>query len=120
MTKTDYPEWVTDTYGDPPSVEKMADEILELHQIKDLLEDHLKSVDTETANLSQRIGRLQGKRIPNLVHMDMVKTMHDATLTVHMKRVPELKARLWIATRMMMLAALIMNVNIEINQGDDR
>ena len=46
--------------------------------------------------------------------IDVVEMMRDATLVVEVKRRREWSIRWWIAMRLMMLAARIANMNIQI------
>lgn len=46
--------------------------------------------------------------------LDVVDGMRGTTLYVKIKRGTELQWRIWLATRLIMLAAMIMNCNIEI------
>lgn len=46
--------------------------------------------------------------------VDAVDMMRRATMHVRIKRDRELAWRLWLGTRLIMLAALVMNCNIEV------
>lgn len=46
--------------------------------------------------------------------VDAVKMMRHATMHVRIKRDRELSWRLWIGTRLIMLAAIVMNCSIEV------
>lgn len=45
---------------------------------------------------------------------DAVDMMREATMTVTVKRGTELQWRLWLGTRLIALAALVMNCNIKV------
>ena len=50
------------------------------------------------------------------MEIDSVKLMQRITMTVKLKRHRELKFRLWLATRLLILAAWIGNFNIELEE----
>lgn len=47
------------------------------------------------------------------IQADIVESMRYATLIVTWKRMREMRVRLWIGTRLMLLTAWILNCNIE-------
>jgi hypothetical protein len=54
--------------------------------------------------------------------IDAINVMKNITITVKIKRFTEAKIRLWIGMQLIKLAALVMNMNVEIeedgNNGD--
>ena len=50
---------------------------------------------------------------------DCVKTMRSITLTVKLKRLNELRLRVWLGRQMLKLAALVMNCNIEMEPNNE-
>lgn len=51
--------------------------------------------------------------------VDVVEGMRNVTLFVELKRTTELRWRVWLATKLIFLAALLMNCNVDISSRDD-
>ena len=51
-------------------------------------------------------------------NVDAVDLMQNTTITVRMKRVKELRFRIWVAKRLVFLAALFLNCNIDFGMED--
>lgn len=61
-----------------------------------------------------------GFEVYPIVNADATKVMRQITLHVRIKRATELKARLWVGTRLIELAALIMGCNLDIEATEDK
>lgn len=54
-----------------------------------------------------------------MAQIDSVKVMKTVTINVKIKRFNELKIRLWLGVQLIKLAALVMNMNVEIVEDEN-